>query len=84
MTVDQHTTESDSLADLFREVLYARSEVVRVRHVHVSSRVELGAARHELVLALEAYTGGLAASGRPVPYGLRDELRLQRGLDDSQ
>jgi hypothetical protein len=83
MTVDQHTTETDSLRELFREVVFARNEIVRVRRVHVSSRVELGAARHCLVQALEAYTGGLAASGRPVPYGLRDELRLQRALDDT-
>lgn len=31
-----------------------------------------------LVEALEAYVGSLTERGHPVPYALRDELRLQR------
>jgi hypothetical protein len=71
------------LSDLFGDVVRARDQVVRVRRVPLSSRADLGSARHELVVALEAYTSGLARLGRPVPYALRDELRLQRSLDDA-
>lgn len=71
------------LSDLFGDVVRARDEVVRVRRVQLASRADLGSARHGLVVALEAYTSGLARLGRPVPYALRDELRLQRSLDDA-
>lgn len=71
------------LSDLFGEVVRARDAVVKVRRVQLTSRADLGSARHDLVLALEAYTSGLERLGRPVPYALRDELRLQRSLDDA-
>lgn len=35
-------------------------------------------ARNELLYALEAYVRSLDQRGRPVPYALRDELRLVR------
>jgi hypothetical protein len=71
------------LSDLFGDVVRARDAVVQVRRVQLTSRADLGSARHELVVALEAYTSGLQRMGRPVPYALRDELRLQRSLDDA-
>jgi hypothetical protein len=70
-----------ALPDLLGDVMRARSEVVKVRRVAAHSRLDVGNARHDLVVALEAYTSCLAAMGRPVPYALRDELRLQRSLD---
>jgi hypothetical protein len=71
------------LSDLFGDLVRARDAVVKVRRVQMTSRADIGSARHELVLALEAYTSGLELLGRPVPYALRDELRLQRSLDDA-
>ena len=70
-----------ALSSLFRDVVRARHLVLQVRGVQLHSRADLGNARHDLVLALEAYTMGLEQLGRPVPYALRDELRLQRSLD---
>lgn len=37
-----------------------------------------GPARHHLISALEAYTAELVAQNLPIPYKLRDDLRLQR------
>ena len=71
------------LSDLLRDVVRARGAIVKVRRVPMTSRIDAGNARHDLVVALEAYTSCLAAMGRPVPYALRDELRLQRGLDEA-
>jgi hypothetical protein len=71
------------LSDLFSDVVRARDAIVKVRRVQMTNRVDVGNARHDLVLALEAYTSGLQRLGRPVPYALRDELRLQRSLDDA-
>lgn len=63
-------------AALWREVLAARRAVTRQRHLPV--RGSFAAARGELLSALEAYVASLAAQGRPIPYALRDELRLNR------
>lgn len=78
-----HVTENEPMAlpALYHELLQARRAIDRTRQVPSRNRLELSNARHDLVVALEAYTCGLAAVGRPVPYALRDELRLQRGLD---
>jgi hypothetical protein len=35
-------------------------------------------ARTRLLLALEAFTAELDARNLPVPYGIRDDLRIQR------
>ncbi len=78
-----HMTEDEpsTLEALFDELVRARDIILAARRVPARNQVELRHARHDLVLALEAYTYALAAVGRPVPYALRDELRLQRGLD---
>lgn len=50
----------------------------------VARRAPLGTAsvvdvtRTRLLLALEAYTAALEARHLPVPYGIRDDLRIQR------
>ena len=72
-----------ALTDLLGDVVRARTAIHHVRRVPAHSRLDVGNARHDLVVALEAYTSCLAAIGRPVPYALRDELRLQRSLDDA-
>jgi hypothetical protein len=81
--VGLHVTESKpaALGALYEDLLRARRVVLRSRQVPSRNRLELSNARHDLVVALEAYTHGLDSAGRPVPYALRDELRLQRGLD---
>ena len=70
------------ISDLLGDVVRARSAINKVRGVPAYSRLDVGNARHDLVLALEAYTEYLAAMGSPTPYALRDELRLQRSLDE--
>jgi hypothetical protein len=70
-----------ALNDLFGDVVRARDAICEVRREQPSNRSDVGSARHDLVAALEAYTSCLQRLGRPVPYALRDELRLQRSLE---
>ncbi|WP_460716377.1 hypothetical protein [Nocardioides dilutus] len=81
--VPLHFHSGAPLGDLLGDVVRARDAVEKVRRLQLASRVEAGNARHDLVLALEAYTASLEEMGSPVPYALRDELRLQRSLDDA-
>ena len=60
---------------LWKAVLDARSELAHQRNL--SGHLE-PSARLALVEALESYVTSLAERGHPVPYPLRDELRLQR------
>ena len=71
-----------AITDLLGDVVRARNTTHEVRRVPAHSRLDINNARHDLVVALEAYTSYLTAVGSPVPYALRDELRLQRSLDD--
>jgi hypothetical protein len=61
---------------LWNKVLEARREVMTARHMpgHRSA----AHARSLLLMALEAYAASLTDHGRPIPYVLRDELRLKR------
>jgi hypothetical protein len=77
-----HPNTGVPLSDLLGDVVRARDRVGKVRRVQQTSRIDIGNARHDLVTALEAYTSCLETLGRPVPYALRDELRLQRRLDE--
>lgn len=63
-------------ADLWRAVLVARDALAHERHLR--QRPSEPSARAALVEALEAYVRSLDERGHPVPYALRDELRLQR------
>jgi hypothetical protein len=67
----QHVHEARSRLDL------QRSEPMK-RH---TSTVD---ARRDLLAALESYAAALGSAGRPVPYRIRDELHLYRGLDLSR
>ncbi len=61
---------------LWNQVLQARELVAEQRHVPASGSGS--DARMELLSALEAYVASLMSRRRPIPYALRDELRLQR------
>jgi hypothetical protein len=68
---------STELERLLNDVFVARHDVARVRS---SPGVDnLAAARRRLISALEGYTRALEASRLPVPYKIRDELRITRG-----
>jgi len=66
------------LGVLSRSVRDARAAVHKHRHGQVSA--ELANARRELVHALQEYTAALEARHLPVPYALREELRLHSKL----
>ena len=61
---------------LWAAVLGARAALAHERHV--PQRGLVPAARLALLDALESYVKSLDERGHPVPYALRDELRLQR------
>jgi hypothetical protein len=63
-------------AELWDVVLGARAALEHERQVSLKSSEP--SARVELVRALESYVASLTERGHPVPYALRDELRLQR------
>jgi hypothetical protein len=63
-------------AGLWKAVVRARADLAHQRHL--SQRHLEPSARVTLVEALESYVESLAERGHPVPYPLRDELRLQR------
>ena len=66
---------SDEPAILWRRVLKARTAVTAQRHLPIRNS---SSARAELLSALEAYAASLTNHGRPIPYALRDELRIRR------
>lgn len=68
-----------ALGALLRRVHRARSTVERCRNGRVA-RDELADARHELMLALQAYVAALERRKLPVPRQMQAELRLHRGL----
>lgn len=63
-------------ATLWDAVLTARTALVHERHLH--RRLAESTARAVLLEALEAYVRSLEERSHPIPYALRDELRLQR------
>ena len=70
------TGSVDDPLRLWHQVVRARAVVERERRVPVNG--SCASARSDLLAALEAYVASLAIHARPVPYALRDELRLQR------
>ena len=71
------STDIDSLqAALWKDLLTARAEVTECRRA--PGRQALSQSQTQLLAALEAYIICLAQRGRPVPYALRDEVRLWR------
>ena len=70
-----------SLRDLLTDVVLARVALHRERRQRPVTRLDLGMAQHRLVVALRAYECALTEDGAPMPYRLRDELRLLEPLD---
>jgi hypothetical protein len=67
---------SDDPVFLWDAVVKARDVVESQRRSSVANSAST--ARAELLSALEAYALSLTNHGRPIPYALRDELRLTR------
>lgn len=61
---------------LWNDLLSARDAVSRSRRLPMDAAGT--SARHDLLAALEAYVACLVEHHRPIPYALRDELRLQQ------
>jgi len=68
----------DPLAALFQEVVSARAAMTVARRAPLGTSSVVDVARTRLLLALEAFTAELDARHLPVPYGIRDDLRIQR------
>jgi hypothetical protein len=62
---------------LLDAVICARSALADRRH-EANSLASIDDARARMLTTLEAYIAALRALRLPVPYGLRDELRVQR------
>jgi hypothetical protein len=58
----------------------ARAALNQVRSRTPILQLELAGARARLADALRAYEAGLRTDGAPMPYRLRDELRLLDSL----
>jgi hypothetical protein len=66
------------LAALLAEIGHARDRLDVARSgTRPSEQLPV---RRELLAALEAYAAALASCGAPLPYRLRDEIELYRGL----
>lgn len=76
----EHPFGSDHLLDLFQEVISARAAMAVARRAPLGSSRLLDAPRARLLLALEAYAAALQSRHLPVPYGIRDDLRIQRRI----
>ena len=63
-------------AVLWEAVLRARADLARQRHLG-QGKLD-SSAQAALLEALESYVKSLIDRGHPVPYALRDELRLHR------
>jgi hypothetical protein len=69
---------------LLQDVRDARTRLDVQRAAPLKRHVSTADARRELLAALESYAAALGTAGRPVPYRIRDELHLYRGLDLSR
>jgi hypothetical protein len=70
----------DHLMGLFQEVITARAAMTVARRAPLGRSRLIDAPRARLLLALEAYTAELNARNLPVPYAIRDDLRIQRRI----
>jgi hypothetical protein len=77
-TSDQSATAQahDEFVSLWDRVIEARTVVDSQRRL--PARNSSWSAQADLLYALEAYADCLTKHGRPIPYALRDELRLRR------
>lgn len=70
----------DMLLDLFQEIANARAAMKLARRAPPGRSRQADLPRIRLLLALEAYTAELKARNLPVPYAIRDDLRIQRRI----
>jgi len=77
-TVAHQSVGSDPLLVLFQEVTSARAAMVVARRAPLGTPSVVEGTRTRLLNALEAYTAELDARHLPVPYAIRDDLRIQR------
>ena len=75
-----HSVGFDHLMALFQEVTNARAAMTVARRAPLGRSRLVDAPRARLLMALEAYTAELNARHLPVPYGIRDDLRIQRRI----
>ncbi len=68
----------DHLASLLADVHEARRRLERGRHLPRAADQQV--LRNGLLAALESYAGAVATAGAPLPYQLRREIELLRGL----
>lgn len=68
----------DPLIALFHEVDSARAAMILARRAPLGTSSVVDVARARLLRALEAFTAELEARNLPVPYVIRDDLRIQR------
>jgi hypothetical protein len=66
--------------ELFQEVISARAAMTVARRAPLGRSRVVDAPRARLLLALEAYAVELNSRNLPVPYGIRDDLRIQRRI----
>lgn len=74
-----HPSEDGSLEVLLETLLSARQDVRRLRRTPNDQR-ERHAAQQSLLIAMESYAAALTEQGLPMPWKLRDDLRLQRSI----
>jgi len=70
----------DHLLELFQDVARAREALSVARRAPLGRSRLVDAPRTALLAALEAYTAELNARNLPVPYGIRDDVRIQRRI----
>ena len=70
----------DHLLELFQEVIDARAAMTIARRAPLGRSRLVDAPRTRLLQALEAYVAELNSRNLPVPYGIRDDLRIQRRI----
>jgi hypothetical protein len=68
----------DPLCALIQEVISARAAMTVARRAPLGASNMVHVTRTRLLHALEAYTAELDARHLPVPYAIRDDLRIQR------
>jgi hypothetical protein len=68
----------DPLSALIQEVISARAAMTVARRAPLGASNVVDVTRTRLLHALEAYAAALDARHLPVPYAIRDDLRIQR------
>lgn len=72
------TPSTDPPLTLWNDVVGARSRFAQQRQGPQSSPADVADARADLLSSLEAYVDSLDQRRLPVPYALRDELRIHQ------